>query len=315
MFFTFNDLSARKNNICTEDEARQEFQKLASFCHGLSSLSVVEEMMLPDTFFSISLFNNYNISDWLSDTNVPITKRQFMRRFLDKHRRFYGEKDIEGEFCIAIDGQDHKSVGCAFALERDHTLLSLSTNEVWKNITICGKYTSLDEFGELLTTDHSIENVWTDMTSVQLTAIQRERLFFNISSGQDLWENREKLYPNLVFCECVKTQLMEDSEKYHITAVMKKLERFQEYFSNCGEKYDPFELGLGARTESETVKSNPKLKKLRCFKLPNGEEKYFFDHVGFSGKYSGGRIHFLPDNKNQKCYIGYIGKHLDTKNV
>ncbi|MGN0462818.1 MAG: hypothetical protein ACI4HZ_10305 [Ruminococcus sp.] len=94
---------------------------------------------------------------------------------------------------------------------------------------------------------------------------------------------------------------------------MKKLERFQEYFSNCSSSYDPKELGIGARTESETVKSDTELKNLRKFQLPNGSEEYFFDHIGFTGKYSGGRIYFLPDNSNNKCYIGYIGRHLPTK--
>ena len=71
---------------------------------------------------------------------------------------------------------------------------------------------------------------------------------------------------------------------------------------------------MSARTESETVKTNAELKKLRKFKLPNGNIEYFFDHVGFTGKYTGGRIYFLPDNPNKICYIGYIGKHLPTKN-
>ena len=128
-----------------------------------------------------------------------------------------------------------------------------------------------------------------------------------------MWEKREILYPNLVFCENTKFQLFEDSEKYHILAVMKRLERFQEYFSTCDNQYDPNKLGMNARTESDTVKSDDDLKKYRLFKMPDGNEEYFFDHVSFSGKYTGGRIYYLPDNKNKKCYIGYIGRHLPTK--
>lgn len=94
---------------------------------------------------------------------------------------------------------------------------------------------------------------------------------------------------------------------------MKKLERFQDYFSNCNNLYDPKVLGMGARTESETVKSDTDLKALRRFKLLDGNEEYFFDHVGFTGKYTGGRIYFIPDNANNRCFIGYIGRHLPTK--
>ena len=95
---------------------------------------------------------------------------------------------------------------------------------------------------------------------------------------------------------------------------MRRLNCLQEYFSNCDSKYDPKALGIGARSESTTVKTDPDLKSKRKFRLPNGDEEYFFDHISFSGKYSGGRIHFLPDNINKKCYIGYIGQHLPTKN-
>ena len=95
---------------------------------------------------------------------------------------------------------------------------------------------------------------------------------------------------------------------------MKRLQRMQDYFSTCSNTYNPNDLGLDARTESDTVKADSDLRDLRKFRLPNGQEEYFFDHISFSGKYKGGRIHFLPDNVNNMCYIGYIGKHLPTKN-
>ena len=142
---------------------------------------------------------------------------------------------------------------------------------------------------------------------------QRERILEGISSGQDLWESREKLYPNLVLCNNVKDQLYHDSEKTHIFAVMKRLQHLQNYFSQHHESYNPDELGFDARTESESVKTNPKLRNDRKFRLPDGTEEYFFDHIGFTGKYKGGRIYFLPDCKNQRCYIGYVGQHLSTQ--
>ena len=134
-----------------------------------------------------------------------------------------------------------------------------------------------------------------------------------ITSGQDLWEKREKLYPNLIFCENVKDNLYQDSEKYHIMNVMTRLNRLQQYFSAYDGRYEPKKLGMNARTESDTVKKEPSLKNLRLFRKPDGSEEFFFNHIGFSGKYSGGRIYFLPDDANKKCFIGYIGRHLPTK--
>lgn len=313
MFFTFNDLSAQKNCFQTEAEAKSEIEKLVGFCKHLSSNSAVDEMFFPDTLFSIIFYSNYTIAEWLHDPAVSKNKRQYMLRFLDKHRRFYSNNDIDGEFRVCIDKQEYDSVGCAFALEHNHTLLSLPTNTMWESVSACGKYIWMNEDGEVFTDDRCIDNVWVGMPAEQFAEMQRERVYAEISSGQDLWEKREKLYPNLVFCENVKMQLFDDSEKYHIAAVMKKLDRFQEYFSCCGDVYNPNELGMNARTESETVKKHPAYLEERKIRLPNGSYEYFFDHVGFTGKYSGGRIYFLPDNSNNRCYIGYIGEHLSTK--
>lgn len=313
MFFTFNDLSAQKNNINSEIIAKQEIERFVKFCKHLSSISAIDEIIFPETLFSILIFDNYSLSQWLIDASVPMTKRQYMKRFFDKYRRFYSQKDIDGEFYVTLGEQEYNAIGCTFALEHDQILLSLPTYEIWENESVQGKYIALDEFGETETSTRCIENICASMAEDQIVKFQRKKSISDISSGQDLWEKREMLYPNLIFCENVKTQLFEDSEKYHITAVMKKLDRFQEYFSNCNGKYNPNDLGMGARTESETVQKDPKLMKLRRFRLPDGKEELFFDHIGFTGKYKGARIHFLPDAKNRKCYIGYIGKHLPTK--
>lgn len=313
MFFTFNDLSAQKNNIDSEIVAKQEIERLVKFCKHLSSISAIDEIIFPETLFSIPIFDNYSLSQWLFDTSVPMSKRQYMKRFLDKYRRFYSQKDIDGDFCITLGEQEYSAIGCTFALEHDQILLSLPTYEIWENESVQGKYTTLDEFGETVTSNRCMENIYTSMAEDQIVKFQRKKFISGISSGQDLWEKREKLFPNLVFCENVKEQLFVDSEKYHIDAVMKRLERFQEYFASCNGTYNPKDLGMGARTESETVQNDRKLKKLRRFRLPNGKEEFFFDHIGFTGKYTGARIHFLPDAKNKKCYIGYIGKHLATQ--
>lgn len=313
MFLTFNELSTQSNNIDTEFNAKSLIEEFVVFCKELYSISIIDEVIFPETLFSVSLYNGYGIAQWLSDNSVSVNQRQFFRRFLDKHCRYYKDQSVVGEFSVSIDNQYYKAIGCAFALEHNHVLLSLPTNAFWKNKVISGEYSSLNDAGELQTVDCAVDNVWTGTPHEEIISAHRKELSSDISSGQDLWDKREQLYPNLVFCESIKDQLFEDSEKYHIIAIMKKLDRFQEYFSNCDSSYDPKELGMDARTESATVKSEPDLRNYRKFRMPNGNEEFFFDHVGFTGKYTGGRIYFLPDNPNNRCYIGYIGRHLPTK--
>lgn len=312
MFLTLNDLSIR-NTVDTEYSAKAQIDEFVLFCKNLQTISIIDEIVFPESLFSISLCKGYSLTQWINDANVSKNHKQFFRRFLDKHCRYYNTQSVDGDFSVLIDEQELPAIGCAFALEHDHVLLSLPTNSFWKNKSIAGEYSSLDEFGEVQISMQCIDNIWTSMPQDEIVSNYRKELSADITSGQDLWDKREQLYPNLVFCENIKDQLFDDSEKHHIIAVMKRLERFQEYFSSCGSSYDPKELGMEARTESETVKSDADLRNLRRFKLPNGNEEFFFDHVGFYGKYSGGRIHFLPDAPNKKCYIGYIGRHLQTK--
>lgn len=312
MFLTVNDLSIH-HATDTEHNAKTLIEQFVLFCKSLDAKSIVDETIFPEDLFSMSLNDEYGLTQWLADDSVPVIQKRFFMRFLDKNRRCYNAQNIDGEFAVLLDEQERNSMGCAFALEHDSVLLSLPTNSLWENKSVVGEYSSLDELGEMHVSTQYIDNIWTALSIEEILSAYRRDLSDDISSGQDLWDKREQLYPNLVFCQNVKDQLFEDSEKYHIIAVMKKLNRFQEYFANCGASYDPRDLGMGARTESETVKSDADLRDLRRFKLPGGSEEYFFDHIGFSGKYSAGRIHFFPDNRNKRCYIGYIGRHLQTK--
>lgn len=313
MLLTFNELSVQTTSLSSQYDAQQLIFEFATFCQKLNSTNIVDDIVFPSDLYSTSFYNGYGISQWLFDRNVPQQHRQFLKRFLDKYRNSFDRSVTEGEFSVSIDGKSLNSIGCAFALERDHTLFSLATHDFWKSNSISGNYSFINQSGEVQNEPRIIDNINTITPGNDVADFQREKIIEEISSGQDLWESRHKLYPNLVLCDNVKDQLYQDSEKFHILAVMKRLQHLQNYFSKYHEAYNPDELGFDARTESESVKTNPKLKNERKFRLPNGTEEYFFDHIGFTGKYKGGRIYFLPDCKNQRCYIGYVGQHLSTQ--
>ena len=314
MLLTFNELSVQTTSLSSQRDAQSLILEFATFCQKLNKANAIDDIIFPSDFYSISLYDGYGISQWLFDRNVSQQHRQFLKRFLDKHRNYFDRSNAEGEFSVSIDGKSFNSIGCAFALERGHTLFSLATHNFCKSNSILGNYSFLNQSGDVHNELCTIDNICTTTPENDVINLQREKLLEVVSSGQDLWELREKLYPNLILCDNVKDQLYHDSEKFHILAVMKRLQHLQNYFSQYHEVYNPDELGFDARTESESVKKDPDLRDKRKFRLPDGTEKYFFDHIGFAGKYSGGRIHFLPDCKSQCCYIGYIGQHLPTRN-
>lgn len=316
MYTVLNELSVHPD-ICLDskkENARNIINKFVELLHRINRKREFDGLITTPDIYNFQISSKYSIHDWLQDPLVDQKYKAFFRIFYS-HKCSYIENNNYSldEFKINLDNNKYNSIGCLVASERNESIISLQTHELWFNEIIEGIFSTLDNVvDEIVTESRMINNISEEKHLELLEEKIKEEHFAMLSSGQDLWENREILFPNLVFCESVKEQLYSDPEKFHIEQVAKKLIRMQQYFSNYDGLYDPKKLGLNARTESETVKSNKDLKAFRLFKKPDGTRDYFYNHIGFTGKYCG-RIHFLPDDCDRKCYIGYIGKHLPTK--
>ena len=140
---------------------------------------------------------------------------------------------------------------------------------------------------------------------------QRRKSKLLISSGTELWNKREELFPHLIFCESVKKQLEEARVSMQIQTVMNRIQILEDYFATYKGEFDKEKVGYGCRYESESVQKDERLRNMRKFKTPYGEDVFFYWHISFPGNYPG-RIHFLPDAKHNMGVIGYVGKHLPT---
>ncbi|WP_339782772.1 hypothetical protein NSQ38_15410 [Paenibacillus sp. FSL R7-0313] len=315
MNIVINELSLSKvNNVQTPQEARTIINQWVNLLHGLISHMGIKSFIVTEDFYSFSVTRDYGIQDWFKDSNVAKKDKDFMRVVLgNKCQRVHEENYILSDFKVRVGEESIRGIGCLIAFELGGKNISLNTHSLWNHHKIKGEYMLLDlDTDDIQCTEEQIDNLF---HSDQITLLQDEVLedtFKYISSGQDLWEKRTVLFPHLEFCESVKYQLVEDSQNFHIKQILAKFRRMNMYFGNEDTEYNPHILGMKARTESESVQQNPSLKQQRLFCKPNGETAYFFDHISFTGNYSG-RIHFLPDKANQKCYIGYVGKHLKTK--
>lgn len=317
MDLAFNELSAKTELIDTCNKnvtARTIIDNFVSFLHIMREHDLLDNILATPDIYTFYTSEHYGIKEWFADRSVKHTQQQFLRVILGKHLHVLNQSDYNDcEFTVTVGDKSHKSLGCSIASKHECPILSLETNDFWVKTEIIAAYSILNEDGEIQCGECHIKNFTgaTDIATIK-EGIKSE-VYKNISSGQDLWEAREALYPNLIFCESVKDQLYADPEKFHILQIMKRLDRMQLYFSEYDGRYEPKSLGFDARTESETVKKDPMLKNMRKFRKPDGVETYFFDHIGFDGKFTAGRIHFLPQDDERKCCIGYIGRHLPTK--
>jgi hypothetical protein len=315
MYLAFNELCIHKDitNINNTHEARQQMDRFVKLIYDIKTRGLLDGLICTHHIFDFNIYSEYGINDWLKDSQVAMKYKQFFRSIWDKNCSHIEASDFDSEFRTLIDSHEYIGTGSTYAVETESSTISMITNTYFRQNELYGIYVKIDDSLKLHETNEIINNVSAESNLDDIQSNIRKCYFDNISSGQDLWEQREKLFPNLIFCENVKDQLYKDPEKFHIVQILSKLQKIQEYFEHYDGQYNRKVLGLDARSESETVRTNNSLKNMRKFIKPNGEKEYFFEHIGFSGKFSAGRIHFLPDDSIRKCFIGYIGRHLPTK--
>ncbi len=294
-------------------QAKYKFEEFIKFIFEVKKSKVITNIHYFD-ILNVSLFEGYTVSDWLNDDSVEHSIKSRFRLIYDNYfipvtcDEGFNEAYVINEKCDEIE-----SKGCSWAIcsMESPCIISAKTSLIWTQKKLEVKYLRLSDECEIVDERYFVRNI-SDISDIELLEKnENDEIFENITSAKDFWEKRNSLFPNLVFCDSAYENI-KYTTKSHVCSVMKRLKNMNTYFAGNHSKYDPKELGMDARTESQSVKDSPELKKQRLFKMPSGKKEYFYDHLGFSGDYNG-RIYFLPDVKKHRCFIGYIGKHLQTK--
>lgn len=305
MFIVFNELSTLGELIDVKSESEMQ-DVMDSFTRTIFDLSGDKYgMKISYRVHENKIFHEkslYECTQYMKDRD----RRSFVRRYFDKYCEWIEEKCSGEDFELTINNKRYSSVDCLYAIKAETAILSLLTNKFWEQDEISGSYISICN-GEINEQKKKICNITTEESSKKFKECMRKRMHDEIDSFDEFWKKRKEVYPHLDFCEEVKFQLEDCSGSFQ--NIKKKLWEMEKYFASKPKRYIPEEMGMDARTESSSVKTNPNLKEHRCFTLLDGTKEYFFDHISFS---SGGRIYFLPKVEEQKCYIGYIGSHLPT---
>ena len=129
---------------------------------------------------------------------------------------------------------------------------------------------------------------------------------------ETFWERREMLFSNIILCPSVESDLKKIGGTF-LTLIKGKLVELDRYIS-INWKEDNFNYAnanskssLNISPESKKTMDQVKYYNQRLFSMPDGRRVCFELHIKTSGNL---RFHFFPENN--KIYIGYIGKHLDT---
>lgn len=289
------------------EEINNIISEFVLLCHKISKEKGDQNFYYTDDIFSNEITSGYKIYDWLQNPSIPQNEKAFFRKMINRKQLIDTDEFLGSEFLVHMDnGKRVSAVGCLMAYEAEEYVVSLCTAPLWRSKDITGSYITIEEELEAY-----VKNCSTSEDVERLVEENRKKTMRMVSSGQELWEKRESIYPHLVFCNCVKKQLEEARNSLHIKIIMKRLQILEDYFQTYEGSFDKDILGHRCRDESESVENNSNYFNMRVFEMPNGKKEFFKWHISFSGNFPG-RIHFLPEPQNKVGIIGYVGKHLPT---
>lgn len=285
--------------------------KFLQVCHEISAKKSDREFYYTMDFLERKFIEGYGIYDWLKNSGASHGEKAYLRSMINRKQIIEKTQYSGSEVVVDVNGAEKSAVGCLAAYEAEECVVSMATNPCWDVDVIAAKYISLSEETELGEEEIEVGNCSCLEHVESMVREERERDLRMVSSGAELWEKRENIYPHLVFCDSVRKQLLNVDNYLQIKMIKKRLGILEKYFTTYEGEFKKEDLGHGCREESESVTSSRDLRAMRTFVSPYGEEEFFSWHISFAGDFPG-RIHFLPDAEHKVGIIGYVGKHLPT---
>lgn len=200
--------------------------------------------------------------------------------------------------------------GLGFTYLRDALAVSLPSDPCWQadNITLNIIWTTSDSCPPQVV--EIVEEITHASNPTHVTAHTKwieKRLRSKIHNGNDLWNNKDSLFPSLTFCDTVYRQIRRLSGQL-FDSVWEKLSNLQvhcEGWTSGGFNTE----GLLGNPRPESTPTLQMFGQERNFRCPDGKERIFSWHISLTDSW---RLHFFPGPELGKMIIGYIGPHLPT---
>ena len=195
-----NELSLK--NVNNEHDMIKMMTDFLSLCKKLKNEIKDDEFYYTDEiFYKNENKNVYTISDWLKSDKVAKREKQYFRMLINRSNIIKKSDFVESElFIVSGVGENLSFTGGLVSYELDDYIVSLLTEKLWEEFIVKAQYISIENEDR----EVEIKNCSSDKHIKQIIKIKREQQGIIISSGKELWEKREVLYPHLVFCDEVK---------------------------------------------------------------------------------------------------------------
>lgn len=291
--------------------ARELMSELISTLRQATVSGVKRVLRTHSDINAIELAPGYLLVNWRNDQVVSREERSFFRTLTAK-APFWSDvsEEIKNNFDLSqVFHEKQQAIGLGFALVSDALAVSLLSGSQWDCSRLQLEVTQLDDNEELIDKYAEIIHASRKNHVQEHTAWIKNRIFSSVFDGEELWNRREELFPNLQFCDAVRKQLENIlTRQLELQLVVNVLSELQNCSKNWKEGY--FNLKDYALDESgESEVTMNKYGRERTFLCPDERERRFERHVKL--KLCNWRIYFFPVNPGT-VFIGYVGRHLPT---
>jgi len=207
--------------------------------------------------------------------------------------------------------QSHEVKGFAATGILNTLAVSILTDNQWDCQEVAIRKEYFNEAEEVLTEDITIKHASQKQHINNHQAYFQELRNESLQKCKQIWEQREQLFPNLIFCGKTKKQLSSGLSSKYVHQIFDKLaalNNYLSYWSSGDFNLNDFVANNNVDCTDESDCTMQKYGDERKFSIGDGRSVYFRLHI----KTGDLRFHFFPDPQSRKAYIGYIGKHLNT---
>jgi hypothetical protein len=276
------------------------------------SHTAVSALRVSKDIFYCNLARDYPLSKWMNDARVKDTERVLFKTLCAKAPYL---ETILLRMCTSSSMQyrfehlEHPAIGLGVAHLMDVPALSLSPHEIYNQDVITIHMISERESF----VDDSIVEVCNISSQEQLGSrdewIKSRIADSNASrTGMHAWENRNTLWPSIVFSDSLRRVIESfGSTDRQFALILRHLDALNAQSARWASGH--FSLSdVPWSQESNATMNNDRYREMRTILFPDGNYRVCAYHTKMY-EYNA-RIYFFPDVVARKAYIGYIGRHL-----
>lgn len=288
-------------------EGQDRAKQLILVVRDATSKGASNVLHLPDGFLDSFLCPEYTWHNWRKDGRVDIELRRFFQSLTTKSTSL-GDSEVFKTFAeMDCYFAGIKAIGLKDAYVSDGLLLSIQSDEKWFRHSLdCEVVEILGE--EVSSTNSNVRHA-SNSSHVELNNDWiTERIVGSVSSGNDLWERRGGLFPNLLFCVGVREQC-ESLATLILPQITRGLFRLNDYAGKwTSGSFEKEKIMCAVSTESAATLAKYKAK--HTFISPDHIARVYSLHVKLGKRL---RIYFNNDlGAGSPLLIGSIGDHLPT---